>query len=570
MLCATLVLSAPAFGQSARYALVIGNGGYTELGRLKNPLNDAHDIGEALKSLGFQVDSLADADLNAMEDAVVRLGNRLSTSKDCIGFFFYAGHGVQSNGVNYLIPADAHIANASFLKTRALAAQEVLDTLQDAHNVLNVVVLDACRDNPFSWARSGTRGLNVVAAQPPGSIIAYATSAGSVAQDGVGRNGVFTAELLKNIGTPGIEIKDVFNRTGAGVQAASAGAQVPAIYNQYFGSAFLAGAATVPAPSVTPARTPTLTLQKSYGSVTVQVKTRGTLSVNGVAMGQVTTESAARLDNMEAGQASLEMRYADGKSETLNADVLKDTSIVVLFTYVEQPKSPENMVRVEGGTFQMGDAVYTNDGPVHSVTVSSFSVGRYEVTQKQWRELMGTEPSHFKGDELPVENVSFFDALLYCNRLSIKNGMDHCYTIDGRNVSCDFSKNGFRLPTEAEWEFAAKGGIRSAGCKYAGGNSIDAVGWYSGNSGSTTHPVGQKRSNELGLFDMTGNVWEWCWDRYGAYSASPQTDPKGPLSGENRVWRGGAWNVGEMAVPFRISVLPTDAGGGFRVAANGH
>ncbi len=183
------VVTAPALGQSARYALVIGNGNYSELGTLKNPVSDAHDIGESLKSLGFEVESLADADLNAMEDAVIRLGNRLSTSKECIGFFFYAGHGVQSNGINYLIPADAHIANANFLKTRALAAQEVLDTLQDAHNALNVIVLDACRDNPFSWARSGMRGLNVVAAQPPGSIIAYATSAGSVAQDGAAASG---------------------------------------------------------------------------------------------------------------------------------------------------------------------------------------------------------------------------------------------------------------------------------------------------------------------------------------------------------------------------------------------
>lgn len=540
----SFLLAAPAFGQSARYALVIGNGNYAELGRLKNPVNDTHDIGEALKSLGFQVDSLADADLPSMEDAVVRLGNRLSTSKDSIGFFFYAGHGVQSNGINYLIPADAHIASASFLKTKALAAQEILDTLQDAHNALNVVVLDACRDNPFSWARSGARGLSVVSAQPPGSIIAYATSAGSVAQDGAGRNGVFTAELLKNIGTPGMEVMEVFKRTGAGVQAATAGAQVPAIYNQYFGSAYLAGQGSAPAPAVTSAKKPSLTVEKAYGSVTIEVKTKGTLYLNGAAMGQLAAGSSARLDDIEAGKANLEMRYEDGKTEMLTADVTKNAVAAVSFTYVERLKAPENMVLVEGGTFPMGDTFgdgESNEGPVHAVTVSSFYVGKYEVTQKEWRDVMGTDPSNFKGDDLPVESVTWYDVVQYCNMLSRKNGVDPCYTIYGTEVSCDFSKNGFRLPTEAEWEFAAKGGIRSAGYEYAGENNVDAVGWTFHNSSRKTHPVGQKQANELGLFDMTGNVWEWCWDWYGPYSASPQTDPQGALTGDSHVLRGGSW-----------------------------
>jgi formylglycine-generating enzyme required for sulfatase activity len=570
-----LLLTSPAFGQSTRYALVIGNGNYAELGKLKNPVNDAHDIGEALTNLGFQVDSLADADLTAMEDAVVRLGNRLSTSKDSIGFFFYAGHGVQSNGINYLIPADAHIASESFLKTKALAAQEVLDTLQQANNALNVVVLDACRNNPFSWARSGTRGLTVVASQPPGSIIAYATSAGSVAQDGSGRNGVFTAELLRNIGTPGVEIKDVFNRTGAGVQAASGGAQVPAIYNQYFGSAFLAGTGSAPAPAVTPAKKPSLTVEKAYGSVTIEVRTGGTLYLNGTAMGQLTPGSSSRLDDIEAGQASLEMRYADGKTETLTADVTKDAVTAVAFSYsasVERPKVPENMIRVEGGTFTMGDTF--GDGqswekPVHAVTVSSFVIAKYLVTQKDWRDVMGTDPSHFKGDDLPVESVSWYDAVRYCNTLSAKNGLEPCYTINGTNVTCDFSKRGFRLPTEAEWEYAGKGGRQSRGTEYAGSNSVDEVAWYSGNSGGTTHPVGQKQANELGLYDMSGNVLEWCSDWYGNYGPSAQEDPRGVDSGTVRVLRGGCWGYPPSLVraAYRLHVEPgfSDSAVGFRV-----
>ena len=224
---------------AARFALVIGNGNYGELSKLANPANDAGDMAAALKELGFHVDLLTDASMGAMEDAVVRLGDELAASPNSTGFFYYAGHGLQSGGTNYLIPADAHIPSEAFLKNRALAAQEVLDTLQVAKNVLNVVVLDACRDNPFGWSRSGTRGLQIVGNQPSGSIIVYATSAGSVAQDGTGRNGVFTQELLKNLKTPGLEVKEVFNRTGAGVKAATGGKQVPAVYSQFFDMAYL-------------------------------------------------------------------------------------------------------------------------------------------------------------------------------------------------------------------------------------------------------------------------------------------------------------------------------------------
>jgi len=248
-------LSAQNVGSGPRFALVIGNGSYVELGKLRNPANDAADMAQALGEMGFQVKLLTDADLSAMEDAVIQLGTQLAQSADSTGFFFYAGHGVQSGGVNYLIPADARIASETFLKTKALAAQSVLDTLQQSRNALNVVVLDACRDNPFSWSRSGSRGLSVVGGQPTGSIVAYATSAGSVALDGTGRNGVFTQELLKHLSTPELEIKDVFNRTGKAVGTVTSGKQVPAVYNQFFDTAYLAGtvaAAAVSSPAAAP------------------------------------------------------------------------------------------------------------------------------------------------------------------------------------------------------------------------------------------------------------------------------------------------------------------------------
>jgi pentatricopeptide repeat protein len=246
LLLVTILLlhAVPGFCQEKepRFALVIGNGNYSALGKLANPGNDAADMAAALKGLGFAVTLLQDADLRSMEQGIVRFGNALSASSSSVGFFFYAGHGVQSNGINYLIPASAEIPSEAFLNTKAVPLQAVLDTLQQAGNRLNVVVLDACRDNPFSWSRSGTRGLSVVSAQPPGSIIAYATSAGSVAADGKGRNGVFTGELLKNLKKPDESIFDVFLQTGANVKAVTKGAQVPAIYNQFFDKFYLAKA----------------------------------------------------------------------------------------------------------------------------------------------------------------------------------------------------------------------------------------------------------------------------------------------------------------------------------------
>jgi uncharacterized caspase-like protein len=244
---------------SAKYALVIGNGNYTAVSRLRNPANDANDMKTTLEGLGFTVDLIMNGSLGAMEEGVERLKNRLSLSKDSYGFFFYAGHGVQSGGENYLIPVDAEIRSETYLRTRALAVSIALEDLQHAGNILNIVVLDACRDNPFSWARSGSRGLTVVGAQPPGSIIVYATSAGSTAQDGEGRNGLFTAQLLNNLKTPGLEVSELFRRVGGDVQRESNTKQIPAIYSQFFGSAYLGGRppAVTPAPvPVTPRPTP--------------------------------------------------------------------------------------------------------------------------------------------------------------------------------------------------------------------------------------------------------------------------------------------------------------------------
>ncbi|MDR1904282.1 MAG: formylglycine-generating enzyme family protein [Treponema sp.] len=214
---------------------------------------------------------------------------------------------------------------------------------------------------------------------------------------------------------------------------------------------------------------------------------------------------------------------------------------------IEEDESKIQVEYIEGGTFLMGSANSGNsdEQPVHSVTVRSFYMGKYEVTQREWLEVMGSNPSYFIGEDLPVERVSWYEAVEYCNKRSLKEGLTPAYSGGGDSIVCDFSTNGYRLPTEAEWEYAAKGGNKDERpYEYSGDDNVDNVAWYADNSGFTTHPVGTKAPNSLGLYDMTGNVWEWCWDWYGSYgSDDAQTDPTGASSGSNRVRRGGSSNL---------------------------
>lgn len=201
------------------------------------------------------------------------------------------------------------------------------------------------------------------------------------------------------------------------------------------------------------------------------------------------------------------------------------------------------MVFVEGGTFMMG----SNDGesyvkPVHKVTLSSFMIGKYEVTQELWVSVMEINPSEFRGGRKPVETVNWYDVVEFCNKLSEKEGLQKAYTGSKDNITCDFNSNGYRLPTEAEWEYAARGGKKSKGYEYSGSNDIDAVAWYGYfPSGGSTYDVGAKLPNELGIYDMSGNVSEWCWDWWGPYTSESQTNPRGATSGSNRVIRGGSF-----------------------------
>jgi formylglycine-generating enzyme required for sulfatase activity len=514
--------AAGVFGQQ-KYALVIGNGSYTNFGALRNAVNDANDMADALKGLGFNVDKVINGNLNQMESAAVKLRNQLGANANAYGFFFYAGHGVQWQGENYLIPVDANIPDSDFLRQRAVSVQSILDMLNKTHNALNIVVLDACRDFPAVWTRSADRGLAVVH-PPTDSIIMYATGAGRTASDGTGRNGLFTTQLLTHLKTPGIEVNELFRRTMSDVARASNNEQRPALYTDFANLAYLGSRPSAATPQPAPKPWPAPVIPPTPAPA--------------------------------PAPAPVTPAYVP-----------------------ERPVEPE-MVRIQGGTFTMGSPMNESDrlereGPQRQVKVSTFYMGKYEVTQKEYQEVMGTNPSYFKGDNLPVEQVSWFNAAEYCNARSLKEGLKPAYKISGsgdnQTVSWNRSANGYRLPTEAEWEYACRAGTINT---YNTGPSItNDTGWYDANSGNTTRLVGQKPANAWGLYDMHGNVWEWCWDWYGDYPKTAQTDPAGASSGPYRVRRGGSWfNPAQYArSACRDAIYPNYRYGnqGFRVVCKG-
>ncbi|MCL2806098.1 MAG: formylglycine-generating enzyme family protein [Treponema sp.] len=283
----------------------------------------------------------------------------------------------------------------------------------------------------------------------------------------------------------------------------------------------------------------------------------------------------------------------------------------VMGTVLVSAQAPENFVRVEGGTFQMGTAeprstiegasinvgglVMTNvitvggedrERPVRRVTVSSFYMGKYPITQKEWFDVMGTTIQQQRdmtgrstvnsgqGDDYPMYHVTWMEAIEYCNRRSVMEGLTPVYTVLGRVITCDWDANGYRLPTEAEWEYAAKGGNKDSPVfLYSGGNSVNDVAWVAlPRSNRSTQPVGTKAPNSLGIYDMSGNVWEWCWDWFADdynYEGANLPNPKGAPTGNRRVIRGGSWSSEAFQVRsasrFQASPTTRTLDRGFRV-----
>ena len=458
----------------ARFALVVGNGSYAELGRLKQPASDAQDMVKALEELGFTVEMLLDADLPEMKDGLRRYGKNLAISADSIGFFFYAGYGARSGDDNYLIPSGTEFPSESLLRTRALSAQTVLDTLRQSGNGLNLVVIDAYTDIPFPWRKSRPQSELMIGNQPDGSIVLYAASAEPTAQDGAKRNGIFVQSLLRHLKTPGLEIKDAFNRSAETVKILTGGKQTPEVSVKYSHDAYL---------------------------------------------------------SIDAAPQAAPSPVRQSPSRSLRGEIF-----------------------VQGGMFSMGNDKLGNDEkPVHGVRVSGFWMMKTEVTQKEFAAVTKRFPSSFLDGDSPVEQVSWFDAIRYANALSAIDGLKPVYQIGRTDVKWDRSANGWRLPTEAEWEYAARGGQLSQGFTYAGGSDAREVAWHLNNAGKSVKPVGLKAPNELGIYDLSGNVWEWCWDWYGGYGSEVQSDPTGAVSGVDRVFRGGGWDssTDHLQVSFR-------------------
>ena len=305
------------------------------------------------------------------------------------------------------------------------------------------------------------------------------------------------------------------------------------------------GNGTVTARGVCWSTSPNPTINNLYDEKTEDGSTTGTFTSNLINLTENTTYYVRAYATNEAGTA-----YGEEKSfKTLEKPVNETINVNgVSFT----------MIAVDGGTFSMGATseqgsdADNNEKPVHSVTLSGYYIGETEVTQELWEAVMGSNPSSFSGDQKPVECVSWDDCKEFITKLN---------NLTGKN---------FRLPTEAEWEYAARGGNKSKGYKYSGSNTIGNVAWYRDNSGSTTHNVKTKSPNELGIYDMSGNVWEWCLDWSGSYSRGAVTDPQGPQSGSLRVMRGGSWDDFALhcKVVYRRHGFPDDRFncGGFRLA----
>ncbi len=500
-----------------RVALIIGNDAY-ESAPLKNPANDARSMAKSLSELGFQVTQKENLNQKEMKLEIQSFGQKLL--KGGVGLFYYAGHGMQVNGRNYLIPVGARIEHEKHVEFEGVDAGSVLAEMEYARNRLNIVILDACRDNPFSRSfRSVSQGLATMNA-PTGTLIAYATAPGSVANDGPGGNGTYTGELIKIIETPGLKIEDVFKQVRSKVRESTQGRQIP------WESSSLEGDFYFKAPAQ-------------------QVKT------------QVVSEKPV--------EPISQPQLARSESPARAVKTWKE------------PVSGIEFVWAPGGCYLMGSPQTEPDrevdeGPVHEVCVKGFWMGRTEVTNGQFRKFQRDHDSRsyerhsLNGDAQPAVYVSWEDAVSFAQWLTEQNGGQYK----------------FRLPTEAEWEYAARAG--SSESRYWGDDSRKACehenvadqsakkvwNWEEvhdcDDSYAATAPVGSFQPNAFGFFDMLGNVWEWCEDVYSV-DMYANYDRNSPVNldtsrGPDRVIRGGFWHGAPR------SVRSADRGSGLPTAMN--
>jgi formylglycine-generating enzyme required for sulfatase activity len=531
-----------------RLALVIGNGAYQKTSELPNPSNDAADMKTALSALGFEVISGTNQNKRQMEQLIRDFGERLARQGG-VGLFFYAGHGLQVKGSNYLVPVDAEIPAEDEVEYATVDLNFLLGKMDAAKNDLNIVILDACRNNPFarSWRnfRDVGQGAGLAKITPPtGTIMLYATQPGNVASDGSGRNGLFTESLLEQIRKPGVELDAMIKQLARDVSERSGKKQMPWKEGIVTGDFYFAGGGGAQ-PAVNPVsiQTPVDNSRSAEDVMWNTIERINTkLAVEGYLSEYPNGKYAATARLMVKVFEAEEQKKAREMEESINARAVK----------VGMEKSNGLGMRFMGvpaGSFQMGSTNGEADEIVHMVTISrGFYMGRTEVTQAQWRAVMGNNPSEFKDcDNCPVDTVSWNDVQAFLGKLNARG------------------EGAYRLPTEAEWEYAARAGTTG---DYAA--SPDDVAWYKSNSGSRPNPVGAKQPNAWGLYDMHGNVYEWVQDWYGEYPRSAVTDQGGAASGEDRVIRGGSYldSARYIRSAFRRFNTPSRQGGGlvgFRV-----
>ncbi|GAC1395904.1 MAG: hypothetical protein NVSMB56_10250 [Pyrinomonadaceae bacterium] len=440
-----------------RFALVIGNGEYATVGALKNPSNDARAIARALRGYGFDVIERENATQQQMRQAVRKFGENLRTAgAGSVGLFYFAGHGVQLRDHNYLIPVDAQIETEADVEDGAVSADYVLGQMADAQNSLNIVILDACRNNPFARSfRSASRGLAQMNA-PTGTLIAYATAPGSVASDGTGGNGLYTQELLTAIKEPNMSVENVFKRVRINVIGKSAGKQTPWDASSltgefYFNAKNGEGAGGETATKREPSKVPLVDTESELWE-----QIRGNASADDLRDYLKEYPTGAH-----AAVARVMLRRLETPGGAANNATNNTSGNNAAKSSAAKPRTVQNrygieLIYIPSGSFRMGGTGQYDGKPVHEVNINySFYMGRTEVTQAQWQAVMGNNPSKFKGDNLPVEQVSWNDAQEFISKLNELN--------DGYK---------YRLPSEAEWEYACRAGTTG---DYAG--NIDDMAW---------------------------------------------------------------------------------------------
>ncbi len=508
---------------SRRVALVIGNGAYQNVAPLQNPVNDARDMAQALTDLDFDVTLGINQTRRQMRRALRTFGQKLK--KGGVGLFYYAGHGIQVKGKNYLLPVGADILYEDEVSDTAVEADLVLRKMQSANNGMNFVILDACRNNPFArkwrYAERGLEegGLSAMPA-PSGVIIFYAARPGETAKDGDGRNSPFTHHLLRQLHTPGQEVIRLIRNVAAAVETETEQQQHPWMEGmpprQNF---YIKPLDSTPTPQPTP---------QNAGNAEA-------------AMWKVVSRS----DTIEDYKAFLKA-YPDGQYAPAARVRLAQLRLPTPTPSVSPRKKITNSIGMEfvyipPGEFMMGSPTdepkRNDDEKQHKVILTQgYYLQTTEVTQRQWRAVMDSDPPELRfkncGDDCPVENVSWNNVQEFIQKLNQKE-----------------RTNQYRLPTEAQWEYACRAGTTAP---FAFGDclSTDQAN-YDGNYPmpncskgkyrKKTIPVASFKPNRWGLYDMHGNVWEWCQDWHGDYPSEAVTDPQGAESGSARVVRGGGW-----------------------------